>query len=108
MDNIPSEALQFFRVVRLEERGSWLCMSTMEKGGTLSTCNEASFFYLFYSILQSIFNFHLNCSLRTLEREFLAEHAALPRPLWIAPCPWTLQILVFGINKKRLDGYIGI
>ena len=44
-------------------------------------------------------HFYLNCSLRTLEMAFLEEHAALPRPKRLAPCPWTL-ILVSLINKK--------
>ena len=36
-DNIRSEALQFARVVRVEDRRSELCMSTINKGRTLST-----------------------------------------------------------------------
>ena len=35
-DNIPSEALQFPRVVRVEDRRSGLCMSIVNKGRTLS------------------------------------------------------------------------
>ena len=38
-DIIPPEALQFARVVRVEDRRSGLCMSTINKGRTLSTCD---------------------------------------------------------------------
>ena len=38
-DNVPPEALQFARVVRVEDRRSGLCMSTINKGRTLSTCD---------------------------------------------------------------------
>ena len=38
-DNVPPEALQFARVVRVEDRRSGLFMSTINKGRTLSTCD---------------------------------------------------------------------
>ena len=38
-DNIPLEALQFARVVRVEDRRSGLCLSIINKGRTLSTCD---------------------------------------------------------------------
>ena len=38
-DNIPPEALQFPRVVRVEDRPSGLCISTIKKDRTLSTCD---------------------------------------------------------------------